>query len=309
MTSTDKTPTDKTPTDETPDTTSANDTFTNDTSGNTSARATAPDEASGGWKGRCPGGSREFDGKVVLITGGSRGMGLATARLLLDGGASVVITGRDEAKLARAAAELVAGGRLLAVRADAGVPTELKHLMDVTGERFGRLDGVFANAGVAVFQRGDEVTEKDFDHTVDVNFKGVFFTVQYALPLLDAAGGGSVVLNASWTLHRGPAHASVYAATKAAVHNLARTLGGELAGRGIRVNSVSPGFIVTDIFAEAFPDPADHGALRAQVPTGRLGTSEDVAETVAFLLSPRSSYITAQDIVVDGGMVTAVPAA
>ncbi|MEU6235618.1 SDR family oxidoreductase [Kitasatospora sp. NPDC047058] len=254
-------------------------------------------------------GAREFDGKVVLVTGGSRGMGFATARLLLDGGASVVITGRDEAKLVSAAEELDAGERLLAVRADAGVPAELRRLAGVIADRHGRLDGVFANAGVAVFQPCDEVTEQDFDHTVDVNFKGVFFTVQSMLPLLDAAGGGSVVLNASWTLHRGPARASVYAATKAAVHNLARTLGTDLAGRGIRVNSVSPGFIVTDIFTEVFPDPADRGAVRAQVPVGRLGTSADVAETVAFLLSPRCAYITAQDIVVDGGLVTAIPAA
>lgn len=253
-----------------------------------------------------------FHDRAVLITGGTSGMGLATARLLLESGAHVVITGRDDARLGRAARELDGvsdhGARLSAVRADSADLADLDRLADLVRERHGRLDGVFANAGTGVFQRSGEVAEQDFDRSVDVNFKGVFFTVQKTLPLLDAAGGGSIVINASWTLHRGPAVAPVYAATKAAVHNLARTLGSDLAGRGIRVNSVSPGYIVTEMFHAANPDPASHEAIRSQVPLGRLGRAEDVAETVAFLLSPRSSYITAQDIAVDGGLVTAVPA-
>ncbi|MGK5530381.1 SDR family NAD(P)-dependent oxidoreductase [Streptomyces sp. URMC 129] len=249
--------------------------------------------------------------RVVLITGGTSGMGLATARLLLDGGAHVIITGRDDARLDRAAEQLDGpsgpGARLLTVRADAGSPADLDRLAAVIRERHGRLDGVFANAGIGIFQRGEEVTERDFDQLVAVNFKGVFFTITRALPLLDAAGGGSVVINASWTLHRGMAISPVYSATKAAVHNLARTLGSDLAPRGIRVNSVSPGFIVTEMFEGAVPEEA-RGAVVAQVPMGRLGRAEDVAETVAFLLSPRSSYITAQDIAVDGGLVNALPA-
>ncbi|WP_406196201.1 SDR family oxidoreductase [Kitasatospora sp. NBC_01560] len=258
--------------------------------------------------GHHPDSAREFDDRVVLITGGGSGIGLATARLLVAGGAKVVITGRDEAKLARAAAGLGAGDRVLPVRADAAVPAELERLAGVIGERFGKLDGVFANAGVALFKRSAEITEAEFDHAVGINFKGVFFTVRSTLALLDAAGGGSVVLNASWTLHRGLAGAPVYSATKAAVHNLARTLGADLAERGIRVNSVSPGYIVTDMFDAVLPDPAEHEEVRARVPLARLGRSEEVAETVAFLLSPRSSYITAQDIVVDGGLVGAIPA-
>lgn len=252
-----------------------------------------------------------FHDRVVLITGGTSGMGLATARLLLHRGAHVVITGRDEARLAAAAKQLDAfsdgGARLLAVRADVAALADLDDLTDRIGERHGRLDGVFANAGVGVFQRTSEVTERDFDHTVEVNFKGTFFSIHKALPLLDAAGGGSVVINASWTLHRGLAVAPVYAATKAAVHNLARTMGADLAGRGIRVNSISPGYIATEMFHTANPDPATHGAIRSQIPLERLGQSEDIAETVAFLLSPRSAYITAQDIAVDGGLVTAIP--
>lgn len=254
-----------------------------------------------------------FHDRAVLITGGTSGMGLATARLLLESGARVIITGRDDARLGHAAEQLDKpsehGARLLAVRADAASLTDLDRLTTLIRERHGRLDGVFANAGVGVFQRSADVTEQDFDHTVDVNFKGVFFTIQKVLPLLDAAGGGSVVINASWTLHRGLAVAPVYAATKAAVHNLARTLGSDLAERGIRVNSISPGYIVTKMFQAANPDPSSYEAIRAQVPLKRLGRAEDIAETVVFLLSPRSSYITAQDIAVDGGLVTAIPAA
>jgi NAD(P)-dependent dehydrogenase (short-subunit alcohol dehydrogenase family) len=254
----------------------------------------------------------EFHNRVVLITGGTSGMGLATARLLLEARASVVITGRDEGRLARTAEQLdeVSGGgaRLFTVRADSASLTDLDRLTAHIRDRHGRLDGVFANAGIGVFQRSGEVTEQDFDLSIDVNFKGTFFTIQKVLPLLDAAGGGSVVINASWTSHRGLAVAPVYAATKAAVHNLARTLGSDLAGRGIRVNSISPGYIVTEMFDAANPDPASHDAIRSQVPLRRLGQAEDIAETVAFLLSPRSSYITAQDIAVDGGLVTAIPA-
>jgi NAD(P)-dependent dehydrogenase (short-subunit alcohol dehydrogenase family) len=255
--------------------------------------------------------TNEFCDRVVLITGGTSGMGLATARLLLENGANVVISGRDDERLRRAADRLRspsdAGTRLLTVRADSADLGDLDRMTDVVRERYGQVDGVFANAGIGIFQRGADVTEDDFDHTVSVNFKGVFFTIQKLLPLLDAAGGGSVVINASWTVHRGLAVAPVYAATKAAVHNLARTLAGDLAERGVRVNSVSPGYVVTGMFEAANPDPAAHDAIRAQVPLRRLGRAHDVAETVAFLLSPRSSYITAQDIAVDGGLVLASP--
>ncbi|MFI6813461.1 SDR family NAD(P)-dependent oxidoreductase [Nonomuraea sp. NPDC050328] len=246
-----------------------------------------------------------FTNRTVLITGGTSGMGLATARRLLDEGAYVVITGRDEARLRRAAAELDAGPRLLTVRADAADLADLDRLMRRVETWRGGLDAVFANAGTGVFKLSSELTEADFDQASDVNFKGVYFTVQKALPLLKE--GGAIVLNASWTIHRGLPVASVYSATKAAVHNLARTLGSELAPRGIRVNSVSPGYIDTEMYRGANPDPEADRRNAAEVPLGSIGHAAEVAAAVAFLASDDASYVTGQDLVVDGGLVGSVP--
>ncbi|WP_026416327.1 glucose 1-dehydrogenase [Actinomadura oligospora] len=250
--------------------------------------------------------TKRFTNKTALITGGTSGMGLATARLMLDEGAKVVITGRDQARLDAAAKELDAGDRLLAVRADAADLADLDVLAERIRARFGRLDVLFANAGVGLFQRSAEVTEDDFDQVVGTNFKGVYFTIQKVVPLM--TGGGSVVVNASWTQYRGLAVASVYSASKAAVLNLARTLSSDLADRSIRVNSVSPGYIDTPMFRGSAPTDEEAAAYTAQVVTGRLGASEDVARAVAFLASDDASYITGQDLVVDGGLVSSLPA-
>ncbi|MGW1847382.1 SDR family NAD(P)-dependent oxidoreductase [Streptomyces sp. NPDC001966] len=248
---------------------------------------------------------KRLSNRTVLITGGTSGMGLATARRLLDEGAYVAITGRDESRLAKAAAALDAGDRLLTVRADASNLTDLEVLMRRIETWRGSLDAVFANAGTGVFKPSADVTEADFDHLTDVNFKGVFFTVQKALPLLKE--GGAIVLNASWTLYRGLPVASVYSATKAAVHNLARTLGSDLAPRGIRVNSVSPGYIDTEMYRGANVDPEADARNAAQVPLGTVGHADEVAAAVAFLASDDASYITGQDLVIDGGLVGSVP--
>jgi NAD(P)-dependent dehydrogenase (short-subunit alcohol dehydrogenase family) len=249
-------------------------------------------------------------GRVVLVTGATSGIGYATARQLLAGGAQVVVTGRTEDRLKRTADRLAdvsdGGARLLTVRADAASLPDTRRLTAAIDERFGRLDGLFANAGVGIFRTVEDTTEQDFDDSFDVNVKGVFFTVQQSLPLLEAAGGGSVVINASWTLHRGMAVAPVYAATKAAVHNFARSLAPALAGRGIRVNSVSPGYIHTEMYDDIVNTEEAREASRVAPPLQRVGTSDEVADAVVYLLSDRSSYITGQDLIIDGGLVVKV---
>ncbi|QFU90366.1 SDR family NAD(P)-dependent oxidoreductase [Amycolatopsis sp. YIM 10] len=241
-----------------------------------------------------------FDGKIALVTGGSAGIGLATARRLRDEGARVVITGRDQARL-----EAAAGANVLAARGDASRPDDLDAVMDTIRDRFGGLDVVFANAGAAAFRPNAEITEAEFDRVADSNFKAAFFTVQKSVPLLRSPA--SIVLNASWAVHRGVPGSAVYAAAKAAAHNLAPAYAAELAGTGIRVNSVSPGYIATGSFREHVSTEAQVVAAAA-VAAGRLGTPEDVAAVVAFLASEDAAYVNGQDLLVDGGLITTTPA-
>lgn len=248
----------------------------------------------------------DFQDKTVLITGGGSGIGLATARRLLASGARVALAGRNAERLTSAAKSLDADDRVLTVPTDVSRTDELDNLAEQVRARFGRLHGVFANAGTGTAGRTAEVVESDFDRVLGTNLKGAFFTVQKTLPLLE--DGASVVLNSSWTAHRGLAMGAVYSATKAAVIALTGALAADLAGRGIRVNAVTPGHIATDMF-----DGVTGGndqvkeMFRSQVVLGRIGSPEDVAEVVHFLLSPAAGYVTGQQLIVDGGLLGAVP--
>ncbi len=247
--------------------------------------------------------SFRFTDKVALITGGTSGMGLATAHRLRAEGARVVITGRDKSRLDAAAAEL--GDDVLAVAGDAADLTDLAALTAAIDARHGRLDVVFANAGIGSFQPIERVTPDEFDRVVRINLASVFFTIQQTLPLLP--DHAAIVLNASFGPHRGVAASALYSATKAAVHSLTRSLAAELAPRRIRVNSISPGYTDTPAF-RAETSAAAQAAAAASVPLGRIGTVEDVAATVAFLASAEAAYINGQDLLVDGGLVSALSA-
>jgi NAD(P)-dependent dehydrogenase (short-subunit alcohol dehydrogenase family) len=248
---------------------------------------------------------KRLEGKTALVTGGSSGLGYAAAeRLIAEGARAVIITGTDESRLAQAAAGL--GQEAIPVRADVRSLPDLDRLAETARERLdGRLDVLFANAGIGFFGPLEAVDEAFYDSQFDVNVKGLFFTVQKLAPLLGK--GSSVVLNASAVNAKGVAGGHVYFATKAAVRSLARTFAAELAPRGVRVNAVSPGYIPTNFQGKmGMPPEASEGFIamvKAASPLARLGRPEEVAGAVAFLASADSSYITAADLTVDGGFM------
>ena len=241
-------------------------------------------------------------GKVAVVTGGNSGIGLAIAKAFRDQGAHVAIFGRNEESLAKAEKQL--GEDSLAVRGDAARPDDLVRLCNQTAERFGGIDVVVVNAGIVELGRIDEIDEEMFDRTSDVNFKGAFFTVRAALPHLRP--GGSVILVSSGSNKVGTPASPVYAATKAAVRSLARSLAADLVGRGVRVNALSPGFIDTPIFDRSGMhggDPEEFFAkLRKMIPMGRVGRPEEVADAAVFLASDEASYITGIELPVSGGL-------
>jgi len=241
-------------------------------------------------------------GKVAVVTGGNSGIGLATAKLFHAEGAKVAIAGRDQKTLDEAGKAV--GEGTLAVRADVAKLSDIDTFISAVGKKFGKIDVLFANAGVARFAPFEQSAEAFFDEQFDINVKGLYFTIQKALPLMK--DGGSIILNASVAGQKGTEYATVYAATKAAVRSFARTLTSELVGRGIRVNVVSPGPIETPIFGRTgLPqEQIDEFAKQivSSVPMKRFGQPEEVANTVLFLASKESSYISGQEIFVDGGL-------
>ncbi len=239
--------------------------------------------------------------KVVVITGGSTGMGLATARRFVREGAKVVITGRNRTSLDAAVAAI--GPGVDAVQGDISKLADIERLRDFVQQKHGRVDVLFANAGGGRLGPFGAVSEEDFDFTVDTNLKGTFFTVQTLLPLVPK--GGSIILNTSIAGSKGLGAFTVYSATKAALRSFARTWTTDLKERGIRVNALAPGNIDTDIMRSAGLTQEQVDGVVAhiltQVPMGRSGTTDEIAGPALFLASDESSYVTGIELTVDGG--------
>ena len=243
----------------------------------------------------------KLQGKIALITGGTSGIGLATAEQFVNEGAYVFITGRRDPELALAVKEI--GRNVTGVRGDVSNLDDLDRLFEQIKREKGKLDIVFANAGVATYSPFGKITEEHYDSIFNINVKGLLFTVQKALPLMP--DGASIILNASIVASKGLSSNSVYSATKAAVRSFARTWTTDLKDRQIRVNAVSPGSIetpgLTDLLASAEAGEQRLKMISGIVPLGRLGRPDEIAKAVVFLASDDSSYITGTELFVDGG--------
>lgn len=240
--------------------------------------------------------------KVALITGGTSGIGLATAKLFRDEGARVIVTGVNPARLDEASRQL--GSNVLVLRADLRVRSDIDDVVATIRDKFAHLDILFANAGIGFAAPLEAVTEKQVDEQFSINFKGIFFTVQKAVPILSK--GGVIVLATSFLNAVGAPGLSILSATKAAVRSLARSLGAELAPRGVRVNAVSPGPTNTPFHSKlglSENDLRDVAAgIEAQVPLRRFGEADEIAKAALFLASEDSSFMTGAEVVVDGGL-------
>ena len=243
----------------------------------------------------------KLEGKIALITGGNSGIGLATAKQFVNEGAHVFITGRRDPELAVAVKEI--GRNVTGVQGDVSNLGDLDRLFAQIKREKGKLDIVFANAGMAKYAALGKITEELYDLTFDINVKGLLFTVQKALPLLP--DGASIILNASIVASKGLSSNSVYSATKAAVRSFARTWTTDLKARRIRVNAVSPGSTDTpglsDLLASGEAGQERLKMISNTVPLGRLGRPDEIAKAVVFLASDDSSYITGTELFVDGG--------
>jgi len=245
---------------------------------------------------------KRLEGKVAVITGGNSGIGLATAQKFVEEGAYVFVTGRRQSELNKAVKQI--GKNVTGVQGDVSNLADLDRLYDTVKEQKGRIDILFANAGIMDLLPLETVSETYFDKTFSVNVKGVFFTVQKSLPLVN--NGGSIVLTGSVAGSKGMSGLSVYGATKAAVRSLARSFTAELKNRKIRVNVISPGRIDTPAASaaisglQASEEQAKIGVLDS-IPLGRMGSPDEVANAVLFLASDDTSFITGIELFVDGG--------
>jgi NAD(P)-dependent dehydrogenase (short-subunit alcohol dehydrogenase family) len=244
----------------------------------------------------------QLDGKTAVVTGGTTGIGRAAAVRLASEGAHVFITGRRKRELDAAVESIGAG--VTGVQGDVSVPEDVDRLYDTVRSAGRRVDVLFANAGGGSFATLEQVTEEHFDQTFDTNVKGVVFTVQKALPLLN--DGASIILPGSTAATSGDVGIGVYSASKAAVRSFARTWANELKARGIRVNAIAPGPTDTPGISGAGADEQQAAQIRqawaGQVPLGRMGRPEEIADAVLFLASSRSSFITGSNLYVDGGL-------
>jgi len=241
-------------------------------------------------------------GKIALVTGGNSGIGLATAKLFSQEGAKVVISGRNRTSLDEAA--LVIGGDVLTIQADVTNLEQIDQLYSVIGKKLGKIDVLFANAGVAKFAPLEATTEALYDELFTINVKGLYFTIQKSLTYLN--DDAAIILNTSFLGETGLPGTSVLGASKAAVRSLTKTFAAELVSRGVRVNAVSPGAITTPIYSKLDMSQADVEAMAQniinQVPMKRFGTPEDIAKAVLFLSTSDSAYILGVEIAVDGGI-------
>ena len=247
--------------------------------------------------------SQKLAGKIAVITGGSSGIGLATAKRFVNEGAYVFITGRRQSELDAAVSEI--GHNVTGVQGDVSKLADIDKLYAAVKKQKGKLDIVFANAGTGAFAPLEQISEEHFDKQFNVNVKGLLFTVQKALPLLQP--GGSIVLNASIVATKGNQALSVYSATKAAVRSFARTWSVDLKDRKIRVNAISPGIIPTPGYNTSLGMTQEQVDQFVQssipnIPVGRPGTTDEIAKAVSFLASDDSSYVTGIELFVDGGL-------
>jgi len=247
----------------------------------------------------------KLNGKIAVVTGGTTGIGLATARLFADEGAKVIATGRNPETLAAARKELA--GVAEVVQSDSGDPKQVRKLIEEIGKKHGRIDVLFLNAGIAKFAPLGDSADELFDDTFEVNVKGPFVALKAALPLLRK--GASVIVNTSAVSDRGIAGASVYSASKGALAAFARAAAVELAAQGVRVNAVQPGPITTPIFAKTGLSAEQREEFARQtterIPLGRFGSADEVARAALFLASDDSAFVTGHELSVDGGLLAA----